>query len=57
LYAQASHSENNIKEVLKIKEAFPNLQAKKIESIQKIIKGNGISKLKVIITIKGSFRK
>ena len=57
MYAQVSHLGNNIREVLKIKKAFLNLQVKKIGSIQNIIKGNGISKLKVIITIKDPFRK
>jgi len=57
LYAQASHSGNNTRDVLKIKEAFPNLQAKKIENIQKIINGDGKSKPKLIMTMKGPSSK
>jgi len=33
------HSSTNTSEILKIKEMFPKLQAKKIENIQKIING------------------
>jgi len=57
LYTQASYSGSNTREVFKIKKAFPNLQVKKIENIQKIINGDGKSKLKVIMTIKGLSRK
>jgi len=32
-YAQASKPVKNVREVLKIKKLFPNLQAKKIENI------------------------
>jgi len=32
LYAQASSSGNNMRNVLKIKNVFPNLQSKKIEN-------------------------
>ena len=32
-YAQALFSGNNIRDILKIKDAFPNLQSKKIENI------------------------
>jgi len=56
-YAQVSHLWNNTRDVLKIKKTFPNLQAKKIENIQKIIKGNGKSKPKLIMTMKGPSRK
>jgi len=35
LYAQASKGDNNTRDILKIKETFPNLQANKIENIQK----------------------
>ena len=57
LYIQASHSGNNTRDVLKIKKVFPNLQAEKIKNIQKFIKGNGKSKPKLIMTIKGLSRK
>jgi len=47
-YAQASSSSANItRETLKIKEAFPNLQNKKIENIQKIIRDKDKSKPKL----------
>jgi len=36
--------------MLKIKEAFPNLQNKKIEVVQKIISGQNKPKLKINIT-------
>jgi len=42
---------------LKIKETFPNLQANKIESIQKIINNNGKPKPHINMTTKGSSRK
>jgi len=40
LYAQASNPMANTLEVLKIKEAFPALNAKKIDQVNNIIKGN-----------------
>ena len=57
LYAQALASYTNIKEILKIKETFPNLHAKKIENIQKVINDNGKPKPKLNMTIKDSLRK
>jgi len=56
-YTQASKSISNTEEVLKIKETFPSLKAKKIDNIQKIIKGDGKSKPYINMTIKGPFRK
>jgi len=56
-YAQVSKGNNNTKDVLKIKEIFPNLQANKIENIQKIIRDDGKPKPKIIMTIKGLSRK
>jgi len=50
LYAEASTPVNNIREVLKIKKTFPNLQAKKIENIQKIINSEDKPKLRLHIT-------
>jgi len=38
-YAQVSKLVSNVREALKIKETFLNLQAKKIKNIQKIING------------------
>ena len=58
LYAQVtSLSSNNTKEVLKIKEIFPNLQVNKIKNIQRIIKGDGKPKFKLNMTTKGPLRK
>jgi len=57
LYAQVLSSSNNARKVLKIKEMFPNLQAKKIENIQKIIKDNGKPKLRINMTMKEPLRK
>ena len=53
LYAQASSQNTNIaRDTLKIKEAFPNLQNKKIENIQKIISSKGKPKPHLNITTK-----
>ena len=57
LYAQALTSLNITREVLKIKEMFPNLQTKKIENIQKIISGKGKTKPRLNMTTKGLLRK
>ena len=57
LYAQALASSTNIKEILKIKETFPNLHARKIENIQKVINNNGKPKPKLNMTMKDSLRK
>jgi len=42
---------------LKIKETFSSLKAKRINNIQKIIKGNGKPKLCINMTTKGPSRK
>jgi len=58
LYAQTSkHNISNTKEVLKIKEIFPNLKVDKIENIQKIIKNFNKFKPKLNMIIKGPFKK
>ena len=57
LYTQVSKSNNNIRDILKIKEMFPNLQANKIESIQKIIRGKGKPKHKINMITKEPLRK
>ena len=57
LYAQALASSTNIKEILKIKETFPNLHARKIENIQKVINNNGNLKPKLNMTMKDPLRK
>ena len=57
-YPQASSSSANIiRENLKIKEAFSNLQNKKIENIQKIIRDEDKSKPKFNMTTKRLSRK
>ena len=57
LYTQALSSLSNTKEILRIKEIFLNLQAKKIENIQKIINNDGKLKQKLNITMKNLSRK
>ena len=47
----------NTSEILKIKEAFPALNAKKINQINNIIKGNSKPKPWIQITTKGPSRK
>ena len=51
LYAQATRTSGNTKEVLKIKEAFPFLKAKNINNIQKIINENNNFKPKPYINM------
>jgi len=48
---------SNTKKILKIKETFPNLQAKKIENIQKIINNNSKPRPKLNTTTKSLSRK
>jgi len=58
LYAQMSFSYSNpTRKILKIKEAFPNLQNKKIKNIQKIISRENKPKPKLNMTMKGPSRK
>jgi len=45
------------RETLKIKEAFPNLQNKKIEIVQKIINNNEKPKPRINMTTKGPLQK
>jgi len=54
---QALFSLSNIKKISKIKETFPNLQAKKIKNIQKIINNDGKPKPKLNMTMKSLSRK
>jgi len=46
-YAQASKSPANTSDILKIKEAFPSLNAKKIDQVNNIVKGNPKLKPKI----------
>ena len=55
LYTQAAGS--SVTKVLKLKENYPNLLAKKIENIQKIINNSGKSKLHIKMTTRGLFHK
>ena len=56
-YAQASKQTANTSEVLKIKEAFPTINAKKIDQINNIIKGNPKPKPHIQMTTKSPSRK
>ena len=56
-YVQVFFSTTSTREVLKIKETFPNLRAKKIKNIQKIINGKGKPKPRISIMMKGPPRK
>jgi len=56
-YAQASKQTANTSKVLKIKEAFPALNAKKIDQISNIVKGNPKPKPHIQITTKDPSRK
>jgi len=56
-YAQASKSQASMSNVLKIKEAFLVLNAKKIDQVNNIVKGNLKSKPKMQMTTKGLSRK
>ena len=56
-YAQAFKSHATMSDVLKIKEAFPALNAKKIDQVNNIVKGNPKLKLKIQMTTKSPSRK
>ena len=56
-YAQASKSPATTSDVLKIKEAFLTLNAKKIDQVNNIVKENPKLKLKIQMTTKGPLRK
>ena len=56
-YTQASKSQATTSEVLKIKETFLELSAKKIDQVNNIVKGNTKSKPKIQMTTKGPSRK
>jgi len=55
--ANSSNSSNIARKTLKIKEAFPKLQNKKIKLVQKIISGQEKLKLKLNMTTKGLSQK
>ena len=56
-YAQASKPSVNTSEVLKIKEAFPSLNAKKIDQVNNIVNGQDKAKPRIKMTTKGPSRK
>jgi len=56
-YTQASKPPANTAEVLKIKKAFPALNAEKIDQVNNIIKGTTKPKPRIQMTMKGSSRK
>ena len=56
-YAQASKPSANTAEVLKIKNAFPALNAEKIDQVNNIIKGTTKPKPRIQTTMKGPSRK
>ena len=57
LYAQASKPTFNTSEVLKIKETFPSLNAKKIDQVNNIVNGQDKTKPRIKTTTKGPSRK
>ena len=56
-YTQISKQTVNTSEILKIKESFPTLNAKKIDQINNIVKGNPNLKPHIQMTTKGPSRK
>jgi len=56
-YAQVSKQTANTSEVLKIKESFPALNAKQINQVNNIVKGNPKPKPHIQMTTKGPSRK
>jgi len=56
-YAQASKTSVNTSEVLKIKETFPSLNAKKIDQVNNIVNGQNKTKPHIKMTTKGPSRK
>ena len=56
-YAQASKTPTSTSDVLKIKESFPALNAKKIDQVNNIVNGNNQQKPRIQSTTKGPSRK
>ena len=56
-YTQASKPSVNTSEVLKIKEAFPSLNAEKIDQVNNIVNGQNKTKPRIKMTTKGPSRK
>ena len=56
-YAQATKPLANMSDVLKIKEAFPSLNAKKVDQVNNIVNRQSKPKPRIKMTTKGSSRK
>ena len=56
-YAQATKPAANTSDVLKIKEAFPSLNAKKVDQVHNIINGQSKPRPRIKMTTKGPSRK
>ena len=56
-YAQATNNSTNKSDVLKIKEAFPSLNASKVDQVNSIVNGQSRPKPHIKMTTKGSSRK
>jgi len=56
-YAQASKQYTSISDVIKIKETFPSIGAKKINQINNIVNGSSKPKPRIQITTKGLSKK
>ena len=56
-YAQVSKSSTNMSDILKIKETFPALNARKINQVNNIVHGQDKSKPHIQMTTKGPSRK
>ena len=56
-YAQASKQSTSTSDVIKIKNMFPSIGAKKIDQINEIIKGSSKPKHQINMTTKGPLRK
>ena len=56
-YAQTSKQNISMSEVIKIKEAFPTIDANKIKQINNIVKGNTKAKPRIQMMMKGPSRK
>ena len=56
-YAQASKTTPSTSDILKIKESFPSLNAKKIDQVNSIVNGSNNPKPRLQLTTKGPSRK
>ena len=56
-YTQASKQNISMSDIIKIKETFPSIGAKKINQINNIVKGSSKPKPCIQMTMKGPSRK